>query len=276
MSTSDFLFAPEFSFLRYALAAGLLASLSLGLVGTFVVTRKIVSMAGAISHCVLRGIGLALYSQYEWGLMQFHPMVGAAGAALVAAGLMSWISKHAKEREDTLMSALWAVGMAVGLLFIAKTPTYVDPMVYLFGNILMTTQVDLYVLGGLAVCVIGLTVCFYEPLLAVCFDEEFSKLRGVRSGIIYGLLLILTALTIVMLIPIVGMILVIALLTLPAAIAGQFAKSLWQMMLGAVAVSALSIVLGITLSYFADLPTSSVIILVSGVLYAVSLLLKKL
>jgi zinc transport system permease protein len=276
MSVSDFLWAPELSFLRYAFAAGLLASLSLGLVGTFVVTRKIVGMAGAISHCVLGGIGLALYSDYAWGLSSFHPMMGAAGAALIAAGLMSWISKHAKAREDTLMSALWAIGMAVGLLFIAKTPTYVDPMVYLFGNILMTTAIDLYVLGGLAVFVVGLTICFYEPLLAVCFDEEFAKIRGVRSNLIYSLLLILTAITIVMLIPIAGTLLVIALLTLPAAVAGQFAKNLWQMMIGAVLVSALVIVLGITLSYFVDLPTSSVIILVAGALYAVSLAVKKL
>src|SRR5271167_4041305 len=125
--------APAF---RYALIAGALSSVALGIIGTYVVTRRISYIAGAISHSVLGGIGAALYLQVVWHCRWCDPMFGAVTAALASALLIGAVSLRAKQREDTVIGAIWSVGMAVGLLFFAKTPGYSDPMSYLFGNIL--------------------------------------------------------------------------------------------------------------------------------------------
>lgn len=258
---------PTIVFLRYALIAGLLASVSLGMVGTYVVTRRITYIAGAIAHCVLGGIGAALYLNYRLGFNGITPMGGAICAALLAALLLGLINQFAREREDTLIGALWAIGMAIGLLFIAQTPGYIDPMSYLFGNILLIGQKDLIEIAVLDTGIITLGLLLYKPLLAVCFDETFAQLRGLPARGLYLLLLVLTALVIVLLVRLVGIILVIALLTLPAAIAGHMAKHLWQMMLIAAVLSMSFITGGLYISYDYDLPTGPTIILLSGSLY---------
>ena len=266
---------PDIAFLRYALIAGVLASFSLGVIGTFVVARRISYIAGAISHTVLGGIGIALYLQKGLGWEWFHPMYGAVLSALLSAGLIGWVSLHAKEREDTVIGALWAVGMAVGILFIAKTPGYVDPMSFLFGNILLIGQTDLYLIALMDIVVVGCAVYFYNYLLAVSFDDEFAKLRGVKVEWVFLLLLMLTALTVVLLVRVVGIVMVIALLTLPAAVAGQFSRKLWQMMIGAVIASLLFVVSGLGISYSLDLPTGPVIIMIAGVVYFISVITKR-
>jgi zinc transport system permease protein len=275
MNMTEFLTAlldPDLPFLRYALFTGLLASISFGVIGTFVVVRRISYIAGAISHCVLGGIGAGLYLQHVVGISWFTPMFGAICIALLAAAILAAISLHAQEREDSIIGALWAGGMAMGFIFIAQTPGYFDPMSYLFGNILLITERDLYNVMGLDVIVLLLVAVFYNKFLALCFDEEFARLRGLKTHWLYLLLLCLTALTIVLLVRIVGIIMVIALLTLPAAIAGNFARSIWQMMLGATLLCAFFIVSGLGLSYQLDLPSGSVIILVATTVYLLSLL----
>ncbi len=262
---------PDISFLRYALLAGLLASVSFGIVGTFVVTRRISYIAGAIAHTVLGGIGAALYLQTVAGIEWLQPMHGAVAAALLAAVVIGLVSRYAEEREDTVIGALWVIGMAAGLLFLAKTPGYVDPMSYLFGNILLVTQQDLWLVAALDVLTVGLSLFFYNKLLAVCFDEEFARLRGVKVEFHYMLLLCLTALTVVMMVTIVGIVLVIALVTLPAAAAGQFARRIWQMMLLAVVFSMLFTSSGLALSYAYDLPSGPVIVMVGGITYLLAI-----
>jgi len=267
----DFLKAladPDIPFLRYALIVGLLSSIALGIVGSYVVTRRITYIAAAISHCVLGGIGAAIYLDRRWGQSWCDPMYGAVAAALFSAILIGLVSLYARQREDTVISAVWAVGMAIGLLFFAMTPGYVDPMSYvLYGNILLISQHDVWLVAAMDALVVALGLGFYPKLLAVCFDEEFAELRGVRVKLYYLLLLCLTALTVVLLVRVVGIILVIALLTLPAAAAGHFSRRLWQMMAVAILFCMFFISSGIVVSYSENLPSGPVIILIAGGAY---------
>jgi zinc transport system permease protein len=263
----DALVDPEFPFVRYGLIAGLLSSVAFGIVGTYVVTRRISYLAGAIAHSVLAGIGASLYFQKAQGLAWCDPMIGATVAAIGAALAMGLVSLYAREREDTVIGAIWATGMAVGLLFIAKTPGRVDAMSYLFGNIWLISREDLVWVAGLDVLVVLLALFWHNKLLAVCFDQEFAELRGVRAKGYYLLLLCLTALCVVLLMRVVGIVLVIALLTLPAAIAGYFSRQLWQMMVLAIFICMALVVLGFAVCYPYDLPAGPTIILVAGAVY---------
>ena len=267
---------PDIAFLRYALTAGLLAGIAFGIIGSYVVVKRISYLAGAIAHCVLGGIGGALYLQQVHGLAWADPMLGALFAALAAALIIGLVSIYAREREDTVISALWVMGMAVGILLIAKTPGYTDPMSYLFGNILMISAADVWIILVLDCIIVTISIFFYNRLQAVCFDEEFARLRGLNSRILYLLLLGLTALTIVLLVRIVGIIMVVALLSLPAAIAGQFCGRLWQMMLVAAMLSMGCIAAGLYLSYSFDLPSGATIVLLAGSVYLACFGLKAL
>jgi zinc transport system permease protein len=258
---------PDIAFLRYALYAGLLAGIAFGIIGSYVVVKRISYLAGAIAHCVLGGIGAALYLQQVHGLAWADPMLGALFSALTAALILGLVSIYAHEREDTVISALWVLGMAIGIILIAKTPGYTDPMSYLFGNILMITSADVWVVLVLDVIIVALSIVFYNRLQALCFDEEFARLRGISTRFLYLLLLVLTALTIVLLVRIVGIIMVVALLSLPAAIAGQFCGRLWQMMLTAAGLSMVCIAGGLYISYSLDLPGGATIVLLTGALY---------
>jgi zinc transport system permease protein len=263
----DALGDPDIVFLRYALAAGVLASVALGIVGTYVVTRRITYIAGAIAHCVLGGIGAGVYLQRAQGLAWCDPMLGAVAASLLAAVTIGLVSLYAHEREDTVIGAIWAIGMAVGVAFLYKTPGPVDLMSYLFGNIEFVTRRDLWLVAGLDAVVVALAVLWHNKLLAVSFDEEFTRLRGVRANLYYLLLLCLAALTVVLVVRVVGIVMVIAMLTLPAATAGQFARRLWQMMALAVVICMVVIVAGLGVSYAHDLPAGPTIIFAAAGVY---------
>lgn len=258
---------PDFGFLRDALLAGLLASVAFGIIGSLVTVRRITYIAGAISHSVLGGIGAGIWLQHAVGVGWFHPMIGGVAVALLSALVIGAVSLCAQQREDTVIGAVWAVGMAAGLIFLAKTPGYNDPMSYLFGNILLIAHSDLWVVAGLDLVVLGVIGVFYNKLQATCFDEQFTALRGVSVRVLYLLLLCLTALTVILLIQVVGVVLVIALLTLPAAVAGHFARHLWQMMLLAVACCMLFVGTGLAVSYEFDLPSGPTVVLLAAVAY---------
>jgi zinc transport system permease protein len=258
----------RYGFLQNAMLAGLLASLSSGVVGTYVVTRRISFLAGGIAHSVLGGMGAARYLQTVYGWSWLQPLHGAVVAAMVASLTIGWVSLRAREREDTVIGGIWAVGMALGVVFIANTPGYSeDLMSYLFGNILMVGPSDLTLMAALDLVVLGLVILFYNQFLAVCFDDEFAELRGIRVGSYYMLLLCLIGLTIVVLVTVVGLIMVIALLTLPIALAGRFTQRLWQIMIAAVIISMVLIAVGLGCSYSFDLPAGATIILLSGLVY---------
>jgi len=258
------------TFMLHALITGLLASVACGVVGTYVVSRRITYIAGGIAHSVLGGLGLARYLSivYDWPALK--PLYGAVVAALAAAVTIGWVSLRSSEREDTVIGAIWAIGMAVGIIFISLTPGYnEDLMTYLFGNILLVTTADLYLIAMLDAVIVAIVLLFYNKLLAVCFDEEFARLRGINTNFFYILLLCLTGLTVVILVDVVGIVMVIALLTLPAAIAGYFTRTLWQTMLLATLLSILFTTFGLAISYGPDLPAGATIIIFAGVIYLV-------
>lgn len=266
---SEFLSAlAEHAFLRNALAAGLLASVACGVVGSYVAARRITYIAGGIAHSVLAGMGAARYYQVTAGLDWLHPLYGATIAALIAAVIIWVVSLRWRESEDTAIGAIWAIGMALGVLFIYRTPGYSENLMsYLFGNILMVTPGSLTLMAVLDAVVVVLGLAFYRPLLAISFDEEFARLRGVPVEVVSLLLLCLTALTVVLLVTVVGLIMVIALLTLPVAAAGRFGRSLWQVMVLSSVLAAALTTGGLAVSYAADLPSGATIIVLAGAVY---------
>ncbi len=259
-----------FPYLRHAVLAGLLASVACGVVGTFVVTRRITYITGSIAHFVLGGMGAAQYVSVVYGVKALTPLHGAVASALLAALLIGFVRLRARDREDTIIGAMWAIGMAVGILFISQTPGYrQDLMSYLFGNIQIVSPAGLYLIGILDAIVLGVCALFYRQLVAVCFDEEFARLRGVPVNAFYLLLLCLTALTVVLLITVVGVVMVIALVTLPAAVAGQFSRRVWHMMVLSTLLVALLTTSGLALSYAPDLPAGATIVVLTGAVYLV-------
>lgn len=258
----------QYSFLQHALLTGILASVACGVIGTYVVVRRISYIADGIAHTVLGGMGAALFVQKVYHWQGVLPIYGALVSAVIAAIIIGLISLWAKQREDTVISALWAVGMAVGIVFISRTPGYVeDLMGYLFGNILMVSATDLWMLAGLDIVIIAMGLMFYNQFLAVCFDHEFARLRGLRVEFFYLLLLCLAALTVVILSTVVGIVMVIALLTLPVAIAGHFCKTMWGMMAVSSILCAVFTTSGLALSYGPDYPAGATTIILAGAAY---------
>lgn len=266
---ADFIFhLHQFEFLQNALITGILASLACGVIGSYVVTRRITYIAGAIGHCVLGGMGAARYLEvvHQWNWL--HPLHGAAVAALVSALIISTATIRRSQREDTLVSAIWAIGMAIGIMFIFKTPGYgEDLMSYLFGNILMVSGKDLWIVAGLDALIMIVVIFFYNQILSICFDEEFARLRGIRIEYYYTVLICLTALTVVLLVTVVGIVMVIALLTLPAAIANFFLKTLWKVMMLASFLTLFFTSSGLIISYSFDFPVGAATVLLTGAFY---------
>lgn len=262
------------SYLLNSLIAGILGSLAFGVVGTYVVVRRISYIAGAVAHSVLGGIGASLYFKHKYGIEWLSPQIGALVAALLAITLIAFAGLWGSQREDSLIGTVWVIGMSTGVLFMAATPGYNDISGYLFGDILFISKNDLWLLAFMDIAVLVVCWLFYHKMLAVCFDEEFARLRGISSSFYYFLLLLLTAITVVLMINVVGIVMVIALLTLPASAAGMFSRHLWQMMILASLFCLVSVVAGFSISYSADMPTGAVIVVVCAVIYLVAAILK--
>ncbi|MDR0486845.1 MAG: metal ABC transporter permease [Treponema sp.] len=260
------LFSADFPFLRNALFAGLLSSLLFGITGSVVTVRRIGSLAGAVSHAVLGGIGLALYLSFRLGVT-FPPIAGAFVFAVLSALIIGLVSLKAKQREDTVINAVWAVGMSLGILFMAKTPGYADPSAWLFGNILLISGMDLISLAILDIIILVLAWRFYAQIEASSFDEEFARTRGVPVDKVFLVLLGLTAAAIVLLQTYVGLMMVIAMLTLPAGCASVFSKSLGGMMLASCLFSAVFSIGGLVLGWLFDLPVGAMTVIIAGVVF---------
>lgn len=258
--------ALQFEFMQNALAAGLLASLICGIIGTLVVVNRIVFLSGGIAHAAYGGIGLAFY--FKW---PFLP--GTIFFSLLAALLMAVISHSVKHRADTIIGVIWAVGMAFGIIMLDLTPGYhVDLMSYLFGSILTVPGSDLIVMLVVGAFIIALVFFYYPDLLAMSYDAEFARIRGVRVKTLYFGLIGLLAVTVVLMIQVVGLILVIALLTIPPYIAEKYAGSLAQMMAIASILGSVFTVIGLWLSYQYNLTAGATIIMVSGSAFMLSLI----
>ncbi len=265
----------SYSFLQYALLAGVLSSISCGIIGSYVTVRRITYIAGAIAHCTLGGMGAARFLQKEYSI-PITPLQGAVAAAILAALLITWVKHYANQREDTVLSAIWSIGMAIGLFFISQTGGYnEDLMSYLFGDILMVSRQDLILIGMLDMVIIAVVLLFYNKLIGVCFDEEFARISGVNVDFFEFLLLIMIALTVVLLVQVVGIVMVVAMLTLPAAAAGHLVKRLWQMMAIAVFLCLVSTTGGLALSYQPDFPAGASIVILTGIIYFVVVAVKR-
>jgi len=261
------LFDPAMPFVRNALFAGLLSAILFGTLGAVVTVKRMAGLAGAISHAVLGGIGMALYLAAKGITPGLPPMAGALVFAVLAAAIIGFVSLRAKQREDTVINALWAIGMSVGVLFIAKTPGYADPMSYLFGNILLVSTRDLVLLALLDAVVVFLAWRYYPQIEASAFDEEFARVRGVPTDAVFIATLAVTAVAVVLLQTFVGIVMVIAMLTLPAGTAGFAAKNLASMMIGGTVLSAVFTVGGLAASWALDMPAGAVVVVIAGAVF---------
>jgi len=266
MSFFDALININFPFLRNAMLAGLLSSILFGVLGSIVTVRRIGSLAGAISHAVLGGIGMALYLS-STVIPGFPPIAGALIFAVLSAIVIGLVSLKAKQREDTVINAIWVIGMSLGLLFMAKTPGYADPSTWLFGNILLISKMDLILLSVLDVIVMLLAWRFYAQIEASSFDAEFARTRGVPVDKIFLLLLGITAVAIVLLQTFVGIVMVIAMLTLPSGCAASFSRSLGSMMLSSCLFAAIFSVSGLVSGWFFDLPVGAMTVIIAGIIF---------
>lgn len=262
--------ALQFDFMRSALAAGLLASVLCGIMGSLVVVNRIVFLSGGIAHAAYGGIGLAYY--FKWPFL-----VGTIGFSLSAAMLMAAVTHTVKHRADTIIGVIWALGMAFGIVLIDLTPGYnVDLMSYLFGSILTVPKSDLVVMSAIGVALTLAVIYYYPALLAMSYDEEFARIRGVPVKTLYFGLIGTLAVSIVLVIQVVGLILVIALLTIPPFIAEKYARSLAQMMIGSSLLGALFTTAGLWFSYRYNLTSGASIILVAGFGFLLSLVVDRI
>jgi len=251
--------ALQLEFIRNALAAGILVSLVCGVIGTLVVVNRIVFLAGGIAHAAYGGIGLAFFMGWPY-------VVGTLGVSVVSAGIMAAVTLKARHRVDAMVGVIWAVGMALGVILLDLTPGYnADLMSYLFGSILAVPASDLWQMGAIGAGVVITVTFYYNDFLAMSYDDEFARLRKVPVTFLYCLLLVMIALTVVMIIRVVGLILVIALLTIPPFIAEKFTGSLRAMMVVASLLSCFFTVSGLWLSYLFNLTSGATIILVAAV-----------
>jgi len=256
-------------FMRNALFAGLLASVACGVIGTLVVVNRIVFISGGIAHAAYGGIGLAFF-------LGIAPLAGAVGFALAIAMIMSAVTLKNKQRADTVVGVLWAVGMALGIIMIDLTPGYnVDLMSYLFGSILAVPRADILMMALVDVGVLVIVGSLYNSFLAMSFDEEFAKAMGVRVGMLYYVLLGMIALSVIMLIRIVGLVLVIALLTIPPFIAEKFCRSLKAMMIISVFLNFFFSLAGLWFSYRFNLTSGATIIMVAAAFFFASLVYER-
>ena len=263
----EVLFSPDVPFIRNALFAGILSSVLFGILGSIVTVKRIAGLAGAISHAVLGGIGIALYLSATGIVPNFSPIVGAVIFALLSAFLIGAVSLKSKQREDTVIQAIWAIGMSIGVLFMAKTPGYTNPSSYLFGNILLISSCDLILLAILDVIVLFLAWRFYPQLEATSFDEEFAAVRGIPTQAVFLIILAVTAVAVVLLQTFVGIVMVIAMLTLPAGTAGYTARNLASMMLLSTLYSFLFSAGGLVVGWSLDLPVGAVVVVLAGLVF---------
>jgi zinc transport system permease protein len=260
----------QYSFFQNALLIGVLSGIACGIVGTFVVVKKISFISGSIAHASFGGIGIAYF-------LGFNPVLGALFFSVLSAFGIGVISYKNRSQEDASIGAIWAIGMATGLVFIHFTPGYAaDLMSYLFGNILLSSQSDLLYMLVLNLFIILSIGFLFKWLVAIIFDEEFAFITNIKVFPLYLFLLALVALSVVVLIRSVGVILVIALLTLPAASAQLLSKRFQNIIFIAIILAVFSNISGIFVSYFLNLPSGPVIIFTAAIIYLLVWLYKKI
>lgn len=262
-------------FLKTGLLAGVLASIACGVIGPYVITRRIVFLSGAVAHFAIGGIGAAIFlstiypSTFAW----VEPLHGAAFAALLGAVILGIVHEKAHERMDTLIGALWSIGMAVGILLIKYTPGYhTELMSYLFGNITFVPWRSIYLMLGLVGVILGIVLVFHKRFLALCLDEQQVKLQGIAVLPTNIVLLALVGLTVICLMRVVGLILVLALLTLPAATVRHHASRMPVLILLTILLSTALTTIPRIAVYGTKISPECAIVLAAGATYLLSVI----
>ena len=260
----------SYDFMRNALYASLLVGVACGLIGTLVVLNRIVFLGGGIAHAAYGGIGLAYYFGQD-------PMLGAILFSILSALGMGLVHLRTKARSDTLISVMWSIGMAIGIIFVSLTPGFkADLMSYLFGSLLAVSGADLRLMAVVVLLVIAFVVLLYRSLQAISFDETFSTVRNLPVAVLYLVMLVMIGLTVVVAMRVVGLIMVIAMLTIPPATANLFLKDMKGMMLLSIGLGWLFSTIGLIVSFALNLQAGSVIILVASLSYLLAAGVKKL
>lgn len=255
-------------FFHMALLASIAASIASGIVGSYVVAQRISFLSGSISHSVLGGIGLFLYLSKTFNLPSFTPLLGALCAGLISSIIMGIVYQRKSARQDTLIAAMWSFGMSLGVILMTLTPGYnVDLMNYLFGNILWTTSSDLYLLITLDAVICGTVLLLHRRFLAISFDSTQATLSGQKSSLLSFILLFLVAATVVILIQVIGSILIVAMLCLPAAIAMQLAKRLHHVIFLSMFICIICCIFGLIISFALNFPPGATIAFCLTVFY---------
>ena len=253
----------QYTFFQHALIGSLLASIACGLVGTYIVTRRLVFISGGLTHAAFGGIGIGLYTGIP-------PILSAAVFAVLSAFGVEWLSKRWDMREDSAIAVFWALGMAVGVMFTFLSPGFApDLSAYLFGNILTITWGDLMLLAGVAGA-LGLFFAFFRhPIVQVAFDREFARSQGLPVQVLEYMLMMFIALTIVACLRMVGIVLVISLLTIPQMTANLFSHRFHRIVWLSIGIGYASCLGGLYLSFHGNIPSGAAIIFFSIVIYAV-------
>jgi zinc transport system permease protein len=251
----------EYQFLQNAMIASILASIVCGIIGVIIVEKKLVMMSGGIAHTAYGGVGLGY-------LMGFEPMIGAFIFSACAAMGIGFIKRRGGVQSDVIIGLFWSLGMALGIVFIALMPGYPpDLNSYLFGNILSVTKSDIFLMVVLTFIVVTLVIALFNDWKAYLFDEEFASIIGIKTAFLEYLLLIIIAMTVVVLIRVAGIILVLALLTAPAATASLFTSNLKNRMIYAIAFGAVFCFVGLWISYYLNIASGASIVILSSVFY---------
>lgn len=248
----------SYEFIQNAIFAGILASIACGLIGPFVVSKRMVFISDGLSHSAFGGLGIAYWAGV-------NPLYGAIAFVLLIAFIIGLVEEKSLYRNDLLIGILWAVGMAIGIIFIYLTPGFApDLMSFLFGNILTVPRSNIVIISVLVCLVLLFITVYYKGFVSITLDEEFSRARGLPVKALNIGLLLLIAISIVALIQVVGIVLIIALLTIPVAIANELSISFKKIMLISVIIGMLICLGGLAVSYFVELPSGAVIILIGG------------
>ena len=259
----------EYDFIQNAILAGVLISIAAGIIGSLVVVNKITFLAGGIAHSSYGGIGIAIY-------LGLPVLFGATIFAIITAVIIAILTLNNRNRVDAIIGMMWAFGMAIGIVFVDLTPGYnVDLMSYLFGSIIAVSSDDILYMTILDIFIISIVVYFYKEILTVSYDSQFARLRGINVKFFYTLILILSALCVVAAIKAVGLILVIALITIPTYLAETFANKLSSMMILSSILATIFTVLGLGISYFYDISSGASIIIVAVVILTIVKLIKR-
>ena len=260
----------SYGFMRNALLAGVLVSIACGIIGTLVVLNRIVFISGGIAHAAYGGVGIAYF-------LGADPVLGAVGFSLLSSLAMGLVHRKEGQRADTIIGVMWAIGMAIGIIFLSLSPGYkADLMSFLFGSILAVSTMDLWLMAGIALLSLVFMLLFYRQLLALSFDQTFATVRNVPVGPLYLAMITLIGLTVVIAMRVVGLIMVIALLTNPPAIANLYLKDMRAIMALSAALSMLFCTIGLIISYVLNFPSGAVIILVAGLAYVLAALIRSL